>query len=301
MNKYFLYIFATVIFQLNTIDVSAQKDTLPDFSVLNVGGVIHISWHNPFKNTIQINIQRSKESNKNFITIHSTPDASARFYRYTDKTAPNDSCYYRVFILYESSNYQFSKVIRPVKSDQLPEAKHFLAQKEKEAAKKDIQIPDKPSVPEKNNQTAESSSIKQKEVSTPKSTPIRSDPNRKEIPLTLQKHEFAFRLAISRKAIIKNIKPVPIIQTQKVWKSSPLIYTGNDGNVLIQIPDAPSKKYSVTFLKEEGRPLFKIQHIKKSSLTIDKSSFLKSGWYYFELRESNKVIERNKFLVTKDF
>ena len=309
MNKYFLYIFATVIFQFNAIDVSAQKDTLPDFSVLNVGGVIHISWHNPFKNTIQINIQRSKESNKNFITIHSTPDASAKFYKYTDKTAPNDSCYYRVFILFEASNYQFSKIVRPIKSDKLPEEKPTVINQQKDQT---IPVAPKPSI--KPAETIKKDSI----VSKPNTTLVKVEKtekvfndnkritrdivDRKDIQLILQKHENTPRLTFSKNVIIKHkLKSLPVIQTQKVWKPSPYIFTGDDGNILIQIPDAPAKKYSVTFLKEEGRPLFKIPHIKRSSLTIDKSSFLKSGWYYFELRESNKVIERNKFLVTKDF
>jgi hypothetical protein len=43
-----------------------------------------------------------------------------------------------------------------------------------------------------------------------------------------------------------------------------------------------------------------IPEVKQSSMLLDKSSFLKSGWYYFELRESGKVIERNKFLITKE-
>jgi hypothetical protein len=60
------------------------------------------------------------------------------------------------------------------------------------------------------------------------------------------------------------------------------------------------KKYSVTFLKEEGRPLFVLDNITESPMTLDKSSFLKSGWYYFELREDGAVLERNKFLITRD-
>lgn len=325
MNKYFLYIFATILFQINAIDVSAQKDTLPDFSVLNVGGVIHISWHNPFKNTIQINIQRSKESNKNFITIHSTPDASVKYYKYTDKTAPNDSCYYRIFILFEASNYQFSKILRPVMSDKLQTDNNQINNPKKDLPiNPEIQSGNKPTEPVKKDSTISSSkttSVKIEKTANPvKENKPAIDPTpkesltikeskpttntnseRKDIQLFLQKHEYPFPLSFSKKTIVKNFKSVPVIQTQKAWKPSSYIFTGDDGNILIQLPDAPAKKYSVTFLKEEGRTLFKIPVIKKSSISIDKSSFLKSGWYYFELRESNKVIERNKFLVTKDF
>lgn len=313
MNKYFLFIWVLAGFQLKATEASAQKDTLPDFSVWNVRGTIHISWHNPFKNTIQINIQRSKESNKSFITIHSTPDASAKYYKYTDKTAPNDSCYYRVFILFEASNYQFSKVVRPVKTDQLPNDKEpFINQK------KDQTILVAPTSSTKPSENLKKDSMVSKPITTTtivenkekvinekkhKSEPVsKIISERKDVQLVLQKHENIARLSFSKNVIIKNsFKSPPVILTQKSWKPSPYIFTGDDGNILIQLPYAPVKKYSVTFLKEEGRPLFKIPAVQKTSVTIDKSSFLKSGWYYFELRENNKVIERNKFLVTKDF
>jgi hypothetical protein len=98
----------------------------------------------------------------------------------------------------------------------------------------------------------------------------------------------------------KEIPPPPVIYTSKKWQASVYIFTGDDGNVTIRIPDAASKNYSVTFLKEEGRPLFNIPKVTSAVSSLDKSSFLKSGWYYFELRESNRVIERNKFLITRD-
>ena len=309
MSKPLFFLFSFSSLLLNATYTFAQKDTLPDFSVLNVGGTIHISWHNPFKNTSQINIQRSKESNKSFITIHSTPDASAKYYKYTDKTAPSDSCYYRVFILFEASNYQFSKVVRPVKSDKLPEEKTAVINQKKDQTIPVAPIPSiKPAEPVKKDSIVSKPSTtsvkieKTEKVFNDNKRITKDIADRKDIQLVLQKHENITRSSSSKTAIIKNnFLPLPVIQTQKSWKPSTWIFTGDDGNILIQLPDAPVKKYSVTFLKEEGRTLFKIPQIKKSSITIDKSSFLKSGWYYFELRENNKVIERNKFLVTKDF
>jgi hypothetical protein len=88
------------------------------------------------------------------------------------------------------------------------------------------------------------------------------------------------------------------IKVEKTWQPSPFVSARADGNITITLPDIKNKKYSITFLKEEGRPLFIIPDIKQSPLIIDKTSFLKSGWYYFELRESDKVIERNKFMIT---
>jgi hypothetical protein len=86
----------------------AQTDTLPKFTAVVKDGVITISWLNTFKNVSQLNIQRSKDSLKNFSTIHSVPQPNSKTYSYIDKTAKNDSGYYRIFILFEGSSYIFT-------------------------------------------------------------------------------------------------------------------------------------------------------------------------------------------------
>lgn len=86
-----------------------QKDTLPEFSAIKKkNGEIVLSWVSSYKNVSQINIQRSKDSLRNFSTIHSLPNPNTKSYSYTDKTAKNDSGYYRIFVLFEGSNYIFT-------------------------------------------------------------------------------------------------------------------------------------------------------------------------------------------------
>jgi len=212
----------------------SQQDTLPRFTVKKKNNIITISWLNYLKNTSQINIQRSKDSNRNFITIHSVPNPDARSYSYVDKTAKTDSGFYRVFILFEGANYIFTKPLRPVEDTikLLPVTNNNLLTKNE----------------------------KQKEIVPP---PVSAPP-------------------------------------KKAWEPSVYIFTGDDGNVVIQLPDAKTKKYAVRFSREEGRLLFTLPEIKETYLLLDKATFLKSGWYYFELRENGTVIERNKFLITRD-
>jgi hypothetical protein len=93
----------------------------------------------------------------------------------------------------------------------------------------------------------------------------------------------------------------PSAPPKPVWVPSVYVFTGNDGNPVIKLPDAASKKYSIRFLKEDGSHLFTIPSISETYLTLDKVNFLKSGWYHFELRENGTLKEKNKFLVTRDY
>lgn len=316
MGKFYAHINLFTIFIAFCLTAKAQKDTLPDFAVKNINGTIEISWHNLFKNTIQINIQRSKESNKNFVTIHATPDPTAKYYRFIDKTAPNDSSYYRIFMLFEGTNYLFSKVLRPVittvisketssviKTDEKPrttETKKDTIAKKTETTTIPVKVIEKKT----EEKTKAESIIKKEEVKVlpekkTENIPVKSNTPHKEVVLQLQQHTFRYKISLA--VVNSKIAAAPVINNKKIWAPSSYIFTADDGNVMIRLPDIQTKKYSVTFLKEEGRPLFVISTIKESPMVVDKSSFLKSGWYYFELKEGDKVMERNKFLITRDY
>lgn len=215
----------------------AQRDTLPKFSaVKKKSGEIFISWASTFKSVSQINIQRSKDSLRNFSTVHSVPNPNVRSYIFLDKTAKNDSGYYRIFILFEGSNYVFtpSKQLKLDLSTSLIPIKESNTRPDYTTANKEKD--EKPSAP-----------------------------------------------------------PKP------VWIPSVYVFTGNDGNPVIKLPDAGTKKYSIRFLKEDGSHLFTIPSISETYLTLDKVNFMKSGWYQFELTENGDLKEKNKFLVTRDY
>lgn len=236
MKKFFFILFSLII----SLGLFAQKDTLPNFSAIKKEGVISISWINGFKSLTQVNIQRSKDSLKNFSTIHSLTNPNVKSYTYIDKTAKNDSGYYRIFILFEGSHYVFTT------------SKHLLIDTNL------ISLHTDPSQYEKSNQKNEKPNDKQKDEKT---------------------------------------APPP----KPVWVPSLTIFTGDDGNAIIKLPDAATKNYSVKFMKEDGSFLFLIPHIKETYLVLDKVNFLKSGWYLFELTENGKLKEKNKFLITRDF
>lgn len=84
-----------------------------------------------------------------------------------------------------------------------------------------------------------------------------------------------------------------------VWKPSDYVFTNNKGYVTISLPLAKQLKYQVIFYEEDGSELFRIRTVKEPELVLDKTDFIHSGWFYFELFEDDKLKERNKFFLPK--
>lgn len=232
----FAFLLLTVAFAF------AQNDTLPKFHAIKKrNGEIVLSWNSAYKNVSQINIQRSKDSLRSFSTIHSLPNPNVKSYSYIDKTAKNDSGYYRIFILFEGTNYIFT-----------PSRKLFID-------------------------------------------------TTKEVVVTVAEPVKIIKPVVTTqpKETVKEEKPQP--PPKPVWVPSVYIFTGDDGNPVIRLPEAAAKKYSIRFIKEDGTLLFAIPKITESYLTLDKVNFMRSGWYHFELLEDGKLKEKNKFLITRDY
>jgi hypothetical protein len=47
--------------------------------------------------------------------------------------------------------------------------------------------------------------------------------------------------------------------------------------------------------------LFEIKNIRQSGLTLDKTNFLRAGWFNFELYNEEKLVEKNKFYLAREF
>lgn len=95
--------------------VPQQADTLPKFSVKNVGNNrIVIGWVNTFEAVRQISIQRSFDSTKNYKSILTVADPSIPENGYVDTKANNDRMFYRLYIMLDKGVYLFSDAKRPI-------------------------------------------------------------------------------------------------------------------------------------------------------------------------------------------
>lgn len=79
------------------------------------------------------------------------------------------------------------------------------------------------------------------------------------------------------------------------------VYTNRDGYLFINLPDAAKKKYHIKFYEEDDSFLFELKTIREPALTLDKANFLHAGWFKFELYNDDKLIEKNKFYLAKEF
>jgi hypothetical protein len=104
---------------------------------------------------------------------------------------------------------------------------------------------------------------------------------------------------------IDTLKSLPQVQEVQqpvnTWfVPSKHVYTGKDNNVIISLPDAERKKYSIKFFEEDGTPLFELKKIPESYLTLDKVNFIHSGLFNYELYDNRIIIERHKIYIPKD-
>lgn len=222
----------------------AAQDTLPKFSVKNVGNNrIIVSWKNNYQVVKQISIQRSFDSLKNYKTILTVPDPKNKENGYVDTKAANDNMFYRLFIMLDGAMYIFSNAKKP----------------------------------------------------TVDSAQIAADERKKLVD------PFSLELNKPAKEIDSTLKPNGDTKKQNIFVASIYVYASRDGNVHLSLPDVTAKKYSVKFYDENDNFLFDIKNIKDQSLIVDKSNFYHAGWFKFELFEDEKLKEKHKFYIQKEF
>lgn len=95
----------------------------------------------------------------------------------------------------------------------------------------------------------------------------------------------------------KEIEQIPV---QTWFIPSQFVYTGKENNVIISLPDADKKKYSIKFFEDNGSPLFELKRISQPYLILDKVNFVHAGLFDFELYLDGVIIERHKFFIPKD-
>lgn len=239
---------------------SVAQDTLPDFSLRNVGGNrIIAGWTNPFNNIKQISIQRSKDSLTGYKTIMTVPDPTPVQNGYADTRAPHDSMFYRIYIMLEKGQFYFSKPRRPVK-DTIAIAV----------------VTDNPKVEADTIRIGDTFVI---------AKPFRVD---------IDKFPGTDTVAVPK--VDKN-KKVP-----NGFLPSLYVYTNRDGYVRVNLPVSDKiNQFSIKFYEENGNFLFELKNILEREFKIDKSAFYHAGWFFFELYDGGKLLEKHKFYLEKEF
>lgn len=296
------------------------QDPLPAFEVRDIGsGRIVISWYNQYPYTAQLTIQRSFDSLRGYKSILTVPDPSAIQNGFADTKAVNDHMFYRLYILLDKGNYFFTTPKRPVKqtanatSDKPVIAanlsnSNFLANSERTTSKEVIAAP--------NGQA--NSIAARRESSTPAPVAVQTT----GVTLTTdEKDDSTSRSTTRLDFTVKKVEPVVIkLDPSKMGDSAKVpfsvnpqndpdayapslyVYAQPDGNIRI---DVPNKKrvagYRIKFYEADKQLLFELKQLPAASFQLDKTNFLHSGWFLFELYEDARLIERHKVFLEKNF
>ncbi len=260
---------------------SLAQDTLPGFNVLDKGnGRVIVSWKNNFETINQIAVQRSYDSLKKFSTIYSAPSPELPENGFTDQIKPGTKVYYRIFFVLQGGTYFFTPVKSPGVGTVVVVNVDAKRDKANEFTKEAIRSPTK--------------KIFIKVSDSLYATLIDGDYIRFKDSIINKTKDTLYPLSSDTVQILQYVQPY-------VWKSSIYVYTDKEGYVVLNLPEASTKKYQLRIFEENDTPVLELKHIKNPYVTLDKSNFYHAGWYKFELVEDGKIKDRNKILIPKDF
>ena len=262
-----------VLFVVLGSSLSAQ-DTLPHFSIVERGGRVTVSWVNPFETLVQLNVQRSFDSVR-FSTVYSATSPQLPQNGFTDIKMPTNQIFYRIFYVLGGGTYFFSEV-RRVGSDA-----NYTTSRDVGANFLKMAGGDKKVV-----------TIQIKE-SMPRQIPGSSFKAFRDSVLKLTKDTL---IAVNDSLVLLN----PYV-VKEAFRTSAYVFLNKDGYINVALPMVAEKKYRLKFFEENGSLLFEINQMHESPLTLDKANFVHAGWFLFELYEDDRLKEKNRLYLPKDF
>ena len=249
------------------------QPALPEFSIIK-GPKNHtiISWRNNFGDQLTVlTIQRSADSVRNFRTIYSVNNLSLQANAYTDNKPMPGEEYYRMYYMLKNGTYNFTKAKR-VTTGFVPDDLLTRLDSKKMisvigAASRKFEYPAlfrlKDSVL---NYTSDSlyfindSTIEYKKFNA---------------------------VAAMAKTETSNLQPV-----------SKFLYLNADNYIVLKFPEQELSHYSMTIYKQNGTSvLFKIPKFENSEIILNKTSFLRTGWYPYEIYKDGKLQERSRMEI----
>lgn len=265
---------------------SEAQDTLPGFTVRNVNGKVILSWVNQFPVIKQLSIQRSADSLKGFRTILTLPDPSSVTNGFLDNNAPDTVIFYKLYILLDSGKYVFSKSQKPHKAQPPPVAK-----------KEENKVPGiSTGAPVRNTGDVTSPAG----VITGTANAATSQDARSNPELLSKQYQPELTQIANRKRSDGLRADTVVMVRPETFTPSGFVYTNPLGNITVVVPVDKQGQYAIKFFDDNGDEIFQVANIKEHIFSIDKSNFMRAGWYKFELYENNVLREKNKVLVPKD-
>jgi hypothetical protein len=265
MRKLFVFIFLGWAFTANA------QDNLFTFKVRDLGKQrIQISWNNAFETMVQISIQRSYDSVKGYRTIFSPQSPELPSNGFVDTKAGTNKAWYRVLYVLQGGAFFFTKPTRPMA---------FTIDSNDSKGQLYNQLP-----PENQLITIKLKETIFAQLAYPDYIRFRDS--------IVYKTKDTLQFVSATEVILKPAIPA--------WKPSENFYTNESGYPEIKLKDVAKHQYTLIITDDKGKELYHIDKLKEPILILDKTNFIKAGWYFFEIYKNNQLIEQNKFYLPKD-
>ena len=254
-----------------------SQDTLPSFRAVIRSGKVVLSWVNLSSRVIQLTIQRSSDSLQGFKSIAPMPDPSLTENGFMDMRAPDTRQYYRIYVQ-ESGGYFFTtpsrRAIPESEAPQIIRARPiYIPPAPKYTPIVEVQEPVQ-QIPTLNTLTA--SGLR---------------------PIIAKRPPGRIRFAVQPIAV--EIKELEVRIPNSLLSPSVFMLVNPDGNLQLALPSDRAANYRIQFYLPDGAPFFQVSRVKDPFLIIDKVNFLKSGWFEFEVYESERLRERKRIFIPK--
>lgn len=366
--------FAVLISMLLTAGIAHAQNPLPDLNVKELTrGKIQVSWYAPEGNCIQLAVQRSSDSSKNFRTIFSALSPELVNNGFLDNKPLVGKAYYRIFYVVQSGAYFFTRAVMvetapvavietPLSSLEKPkdltniylkktllfrltrpEYQRFRDSvlKAKDALRR-IDANNVEWKPVQRTVNKDVVRVYQKDMlvaeldrkayqrfrdsinAYTKDTLFAVDPSRtqihpftpiprgtvfiyrndsliRQIDITLYKNfkdSMSTRTKDTLFAKDNNRVEIHPFMPKYAWRPSEHVFTNSKGFLTINLPLAKQRRYHIVFYEEDGTEAFRIKSVKETEFILDKTEFVHTGWFSFELYEDDKLKEKNKFYLS---
>ena len=299
------YFFALICIAVFFLPAQAQKQQL-EFKAEDFGNNrIRIAWKNPFGDyCVQLMVQRSYDSIRNFKTVFATESPQLPENGVIDNLPYNARWFYRIFYVLADNSYYFTVPQRPT----------VPVKENSETTNSDTRHTNDEATESVNNN--KNGINIEKEINKPLNPPPPPPPPRIvtiHLKDTAVKKLVYAEYRIFRDSIAKKTRDtlytlgedeyeIHLFDPWSVYVPSKYVVSNDDGYIQLKLPDAAKNNYKIVFYENDGKTkLFTINRITDTLLIIDKTNFMHSGWFKFELYENDKLKEKNKILLQKDF
>lgn len=269
--------FQILIFIHATIAIAFAQQ-LPSFNATDKNGTTIISWEKPPETLTLLVIQRSTDSLNGYKSIGSMPDPNTPQNGYADKGNKGLVHYYRIFYVSTNGKYYFTSSKKA--SAPIVEASPMIIPK-----KDSISIPVKKELIFEEEKTV----LADNDPDT-----IETISKKKLIESAFTLREDTFHTRFNIQLITEKIGPANNLSP------NPFLFINKENNLTLVLPETNKRKFNLQVWKEDGEIIFHMKNIKESQLLIDKSNFIYSGWFRYEISEGERVKEKGKFFINGD-